>query len=122
MVEEPGTVYGRLRVVEDLGVWEHDDGKDRHLVLCECVDCGRRQECLHGTLRQGHCGCAECSYEARRVKDRACRFCGKALGPQSRLASSCQACDRRRHRNGMCPCGEQPAYRSKPCPSCGRRP
>jgi len=127
LIDLTGKTFGQWKVVKRAGIKRFPSGSRQACWLCICMSCGKKKKVVSQALRTGVSSqCDRCRRKKSTVpkKDRVCRYCGKKTkGNSSQLATVCDACDRRKYRNGMCKgkCGAI-AYKSRACPDCGKMP
>jgi hypothetical protein len=121
----PGMQIGRLRLVKELASTDHNQQW-----IVECLDCGNRRRCLAPyfvMIKKGIChgrcrSCYDRNRPERQKRPRGCE-CGET-DPAKFVrgkATECQACQRRRQRNGRCPACRRPRISTrgvKTCPAC----
>ena len=61
---ENGTRFGKLVVIEDIGLKPHVEGHNRRWYKCQC-DCGRIKEVMGNSLKTGHTmSCGSCNFNS----------------------------------------------------------
>jgi len=115
-----GRTFGKIRVLRRVEDRITPAGYSHHTWLCKCLLCDREFERRGiGILYRSQLGCVKCSRPKPTPKaERVCKWCGSETTRSP--VHECGSCNRRRFRNGVCPCPVgRPLYQNKPAECCG---
>ena len=60
-----GTRFGKLIIIEDIGLKPHVEGHNRRWYKCQC-DCGNFKEVMGNSLKEGHISsCGKCNFNSK---------------------------------------------------------